>query len=306
MSMSLNQSILEEVALEKGTIEEAFIEKDWFVTQVIKLLAESTFQDFTIVFTGGTCLSKAHKLIERFSEDIDFRVLAPSLEGLSTSKIKKILSSFKKHIIALVEPHFKVLSIDARNGNKQITIHLAYPTVAEPSQALRPHIKLELTVSDLRLPSYRLPVSSFINEVIGKAPDVETIACINPVENAADKLSAIIWRIPARIRGESDNQPDVVRHLHDLAMLCEIALADESFKTLVIKTIESDSNRSETLVESSLQDKLHTVKQILESDPIYPQEYTSFVKQMAYNDEMPIPSFEEAMAKLHLLLAALA
>lgn len=299
--MSLDKSLLEEVALEKGTIEEAFIEKDWFVTQVIKILAGSTFQDFSIVFTGGTCLSKAHKLIERFSEDIDFRVLAPSLKGLSTSKVKTTLSNFKKHIVALLEQHFEVLNIDARNGNKQITINLAYPTVAEPSDALRPHIKLELTLSDLRLPSFSLPVSSFINEVTGEAPEVKTIACISPVENAADKLSAMVWRIPARIRGEGDKQPDVVRHLHDIAKLCEIALAHESFKDLAIQIIESDTNRSETLAELSVQDKLNAVIQILESDPKYPQEYNSFVKQMAYNDEVPIPSFEEAMSKLRLL-----
>lgn len=299
--MSLDKSLLEEVALEKGTIEEAFIEKDWFVTQVIKILAGSMFQDFSIVFTGGTCLSKAHKLIERFSEDIDFRVLAPSLKGLSTSKVKTTLSNFKKHIVALLEQHFEVLNIDARNGNKQITINLAYPTVAEPSDALRPHIKLELTLSDLRLPSFSLPVSSFINEVTGEAPEVETIACISPVENAADKLSAMVWRIPARIRGEGDKQPDVVRHLHDIAKLCEIALAHESFKDLAIQIIESDTNRSETLAELSVQDKLNAVIQILESDPKYPQEYNSFVKQMAYNDEVPIPSFEEAMSKLRLL-----
>jgi predicted nucleotidyltransferase component of viral defense system len=302
MSMSLDKSLLEEVALEKGTIEEAFIEKDWFVTQVIKILAGSTYQDFSIVFTGGTCLSKAHKLIERFSEDIDFRVLAPSLEGLTTSKVKTTLSNFKKHIAALLQQHFEVLNIDARNGNKQITINLAYPTVAEPSEALRPHIKLELTLSKLRLPSFSLPVSSFINEVTGEAPEVGTIACISPVENAADKLSAMVWRIPARIRGEGDKQPDVVRHLHDLAKLCEIALVHESFKDLAIQTIESDTNRSETLAELSVQDKLSAAMQILESDPIYPQEYNSFVKQMAYNDEVPIPSFEEAMSKLHLLV----
>ena len=302
MSMlSLDKSLLEEVALEKGTIEEAFIEKDWFVTQVIKLLAGSTFQDFSIVFTGGTCLSKAHKLIERFSEDVDFRLLAPSLRGLTPSKVKTTLSNFKKHIAALLEQHFEVLSIDARNGNKQITINLAYPTVAEPSAALRPHIKLEFTLSELRLPSLSLPVSSFVNEVTGKAPEVERIACISPVENAADKLSAMVWRIPARVRGEGDRQPDVVRHLHDIAKLCEFALADVSFKGLAVQTIESDSTRSENLAGSSVQDKLNIVMEILESDSIYPQEYESFVKQMAYNDDVPIPSFEEAISKLRLL-----
>lgn len=67
MNKSLDKSLLEEVALVKSGISEAFIEKDWFVTQVIKILVDNPYLDFSIVFTGGTALSKAHKLIERFS-----------------------------------------------------------------------------------------------------------------------------------------------------------------------------------------------------------------------------------------------
>lgn len=89
------KAIIEEVARIKG-ISDAFIEKDRFVTQVIKLLSTIRFQDFSIVFTGGTALSKAHGLLERFSEDIDFRVIVPSLAAQSKSQQSKILSTLKK------------------------------------------------------------------------------------------------------------------------------------------------------------------------------------------------------------------
>ena len=223
MSTCLERELLEEVSLVLPGISEAFIEKDWFVTQVIKVLAQNQYLDFFIVFTGGTSLSKAHKLIERFSEDIDFRVITPSLEGQGVSKVRKEFSNFKKHIIQLLEKEFDVLDVYARDGNRHITINLGYPTVCTPAEVLRPHIKLELTLSNLLLPSVELPVSSFINEVAGKEPEVEKIACISPIENAADKFSALVWRIPSRVRGENDKQPDVVRHIHDLAKLRERA-----------------------------------------------------------------------------------
>lgn len=41
--------------------------------------------------------------------------------------------------------------------------------------------------------------------------------------------------------------------------------------------------------------------EILENDKIYPKEYVSFVSEMAYNQETPIPTFEEAFEKLRLL-----
>ena len=86
---------------------------------------------------------------------------------------------------------FSVLSVDSRDGNRYLKIDLAYPTVVGASALLRPHIKLEFTVADLLLPSLLLPVSSFVNEMTRQPPEVVQIACIDPVENAADKLSAI-------------------------------------------------------------------------------------------------------------------
>jgi predicted nucleotidyltransferase component of viral defense system len=69
-------------------VNEAMIEKDYFVTLFLKHLHES---EPNIVFKGGTCLSKCYKLIDRFSEDIDI-----SMRPDATQKMKKGL---KYHII---------------------------------------------------------------------------------------------------------------------------------------------------------------------------------------------------------------
>lgn len=46
----------------------AIIKKDYYVTMILKLLSENAPD---CVFKGGTSLSKCHKVIDRFSEDID-------------------------------------------------------------------------------------------------------------------------------------------------------------------------------------------------------------------------------------------
>lgn len=46
------------------------VEKDWWVVQILSVLFETELKDH-LVFKGGTSLSKAWKLIQRFSEDID-------------------------------------------------------------------------------------------------------------------------------------------------------------------------------------------------------------------------------------------
>ena len=64
------QDIFSEAAAQLG-IRPTIIEKDFWVCVVLKLLFLKSPFGKSLVFKGGTSLSKAHGLIERFSEDID-------------------------------------------------------------------------------------------------------------------------------------------------------------------------------------------------------------------------------------------
>jgi predicted nucleotidyltransferase component of viral defense system len=57
-------------ASQRFRIPEIYIEKDYWVTLVLNKIFHSDMAD-QIVFKGGTCLSKCHQMIQRFSEDID-------------------------------------------------------------------------------------------------------------------------------------------------------------------------------------------------------------------------------------------
>ena len=52
-------------ASENLKILPVFIEKDYWITLVLKRLADSKYKD-KVVFKGGTSLSKGYKLIQRF------------------------------------------------------------------------------------------------------------------------------------------------------------------------------------------------------------------------------------------------
>ena len=57
-----------ELVVSKQNLRPEIVEKDYYVTMILRLLSEKL--PF-IVFKGGTSLSKCHKAINRFSEDID-------------------------------------------------------------------------------------------------------------------------------------------------------------------------------------------------------------------------------------------
>ena len=49
------------------------IEKDWWVMQTLAIIFDMKVAEH-LIFKGGTSLSKAWKLIERFSEDVDLAI----------------------------------------------------------------------------------------------------------------------------------------------------------------------------------------------------------------------------------------
>ena len=73
-----------DLAYEQTGVMVQAIEKDYYVTMLLRLLAQKMPY---IVFKGGTSLSKCHKVIRRFSEDIDITFK----EHIGESRRKKFL-----------------------------------------------------------------------------------------------------------------------------------------------------------------------------------------------------------------------
>ncbi|HTK73249.1 MAG TPA: nucleotidyl transferase AbiEii/AbiGii toxin family protein [Croceibacterium sp.] len=89
--------------------------------------------------------------------------------------------------------------------------------------ALRPHSQVEVSARPPRLPPRDRALTSFIAQYRKLASQVPSIPCADPVEAAADKVSAFAWRALVRVRGDGNDDPTIVRHVHDLAVLETIA-----------------------------------------------------------------------------------
>lgn len=72
-----------------------YIEKDYWITYVLKRLSQSEYKDIAI-FKGGTSLSKAYKIIDRFSEDIDLAVIT---NDLTSNQIKTLIKKIEKVLL---------------------------------------------------------------------------------------------------------------------------------------------------------------------------------------------------------------
>ena len=214
-------------------VDFSYVEKDWYAVKVLSVISEL---DVPIVFTGGTSLSKGHGLIERFSEDLDFRICLK--DKLSRKKRREIRSKIFNAINSIHDISVLEETISSKNEGKFFSANVSYPKFFSLKESLRSNLKLEFSFEPVELDITFEEIRSFVNEYLleytDDQPDIDCkIKTISPIETGANKYSALIWRIFVRDRsakeGSAKNDSTMVRHLHDLFAL----------KNLLLKIISS-------------------------------------------------------------------
>ena len=110
-----------ETTSESLGIQDIYVEKDYWVTYVLKTLSEWD-KEGAVVFKGGTSLSKAFNLIDRFSEDVDLVLKDTSANG---SQIKKMLKAVHKN--AVITPLVEIKTERTSKGSRFRKCDYIYP-----------------------------------------------------------------------------------------------------------------------------------------------------------------------------------
>ena len=270
-----------------------FVEKDYYVVKVLSEISKINYPDLKIIFSGGTCLSKAYNKIQRFSEDIDFRI------HTNKSFTRGEKKTFCKYILETLDnkEDYNIIHTSIKKGNENnfFSFEIKYEKLHEGSN-LRPNIKAEFTFEDLILPNIECKISSFIGKFINEEPI--KVNCIQPIEVIANKFSALMWRVYIKDRTKplhsKENDPTIVRHLHDIAAL-EGSLYTKDFIELLQKSYETDKGRGGFDNNYTLPEFIKITLDKLTEDKIYKKEYSDFVDSMSYAKDSEFITFEKAI-----------
>lgn len=234
------------------------VEKDWWVCIILKAVFQSRYAG-SIIFKGGTSLSKAYNLIDRFSEDIDL-VIDRHLLGFdqleSKSQIKKlrkasggfIINEFREELInqldqlgidrELYEIRYNDHIDDTSDPN---TLEIHYQTVVPTDNLyIQQRILLEMGARSLTEPFETKSVISFLDHHYRDLNFTEPsfgVQVVVPTRTFIEKVLLLHEEFskPAdKIRTDR-----LTRHLYDLDKIMkaeygEMAIADdELFETIV-------------------------------------------------------------------------
>lgn len=184
---------LQERQAEWGLTEEV-VEKDYVLGWLLSGIGSDPRLGAHWVFKGGTCLKKCFVETYRFSEDLDFTVLAggPLMEEELLPVLTEILDGIEQEtgISLLARPPMIRLRPDGRSAEGRI--YYRGPRGA-PGEA---KVKLDLTYDETVVEP---PVSRQIAHPYGdELPGDATVQCYSFAEVFAEKLRALVQRTRPR------------------------------------------------------------------------------------------------------------
>lgn len=170
---------------------------------------------------------------------------------------------------------------------------------------LRPHLRLEMSFHAPVLKPIDRPIQSLLAKAQKQPPEIAGFPCIDPIETAADKLSALAWRVCTRRRGAEDDDPTLIRHLHDLAALESHVAGAPEFETLVRQIAAKDAERGGGGAPLELAERFTTMLDLLQNDESWEAEYATFVLPVSFAGPEERISFGEAFAAIRRLTEGL-
>jgi hypothetical protein len=298
----LDRRFVEQVAATLGT-RPGLVEKEWHVIRAIRIVADVDHGEACPVFSGGTSLSVGWGLIKRFSEDIDFKVAMPLAATSSQARTRR--SAYREKVLsALRDAGFELIGKPlCRNLSSFFSADFGYPTMFERTPGLRPHLRIEMTFQTPTLPAIERPIRSLVARAQKGAAEVPAFPCVDPVETAADKLSALAWRMCVRIRGTKRDDPSIIRHLHDLAALEPLVANAPVFNRLLRSAVENDTGRGGEDVPVNPSERFALMLDRLTTDAAWEHDYETYVHSVSFAMPDEMISFSNALAATRRLIA---
>ena len=314
------EAVFNAIAAENGMTPFA-VEKDWWVSRTLEIIFQMSIAKH-LVFKGGTSLSKAWKLINRFSEDIDLAIDKAFFEGysgeISKSKISKLRKEAGIYTTGIffeeLQEEFKAkgfndldfIVIDAEDSDQDPrVIEIYYPnSIKSQSEYVLPRVQIEVSCRSLREPFTVKSFGALVDEVYADKDFAEPlfdVPTVNPERTCLEKLFLLHeeFHRPA----EKMRVDRLSRHLYDIYHLTKAGIAEkaindkELYETIVahrykfsrVGEVDYNLHSPKTLNPIPVADKMEEWK----------SDYAKMKEDMIYEENKP--SFEDLINNLNEL-----
>jgi len=240
-----------EVAASKIGRPGHLLEKDIWVVWALDTIYRSPL-GAALTFKGGTSLSKAYKLIDRFSEDIDLtydiRLLVPDLLRygnpipLTASQEKKISSAVRARlpdwiaetVVPVLQNGLRQTGLNAEltvSGQALDKLVLTYPAIKTGTGYAAANVLLEFGARATGEPHQVQQIGCDIAAVISEVAFPNAAPCVMKAERTfwEKATAAHVYCLQGRLRGQRYS-----RHWYDLAAFAKSSLLTQAAQDRVL------------------------------------------------------------------------
>ena len=298
------------------------IEKDWWVTQVLKAIFALPYAEH-LSFKGGTSLSKAWNIIERFSEDIDIAIsreylgFAGELSRTQVSdKLRRAACSFVREkmqndvreglkAMGIAPDTFKVhVNITPISTTDPEVIYVDYQSVLPNSEYIAHTVKIEVSGRSMHDPVQTVALQSQIDTILPQATIVQPafeVSVVVPERTFLEKVMLLHEEFAKP--SEEVRTARMSRHLYDLERMlhtdiAERALKDEQLYRTILehrrKFIGLKGFDYDTLYPQSL--SLEIPADVL---PLWRKDYENMQSSMIYGESVSFDKLLEEIRQLN-------
>lgn len=209
-------------------LPQEFVEKDFWITELLRSVTQPV-DDAYVVFKGGTSLSKAFGLIERFSEDVDILLVVTRAFGKtfgkgSVDKILKSICSRAREDLGVGEDE---MGLEGSGTGEHRNVRYHYPARLTP-RVVRPGVLLEMGVRGGPNPrssrTIRSFISQFATESLGLSENeyeefaTVEVEVLSPERTLFEKL-AMLHYLASHYPESAGELRRAARHLYDVFKL---------------------------------------------------------------------------------------
>ena len=245
--------VLDRVSNELNIRQREVIEKDWWVTEVLRAMFCLPYAQH-LSFKGGTSLSKCWHLINRFSEDLDIAIdreylgfsgtlsktqISDRLRRATCSFVRKTMQhdiTEQLHKNGIANDKFQVnVDITPTSTTDPETININYNSVltfsinGENVPYVLPKVKVEVSGRSMSEPVSEVVIDSMIDQVYPKAPFAEqkfNVRAVIPERTFLEKIFLLheeFAKPKELIRIER-----MSRHMYDINQILKTPIAEKA------------------------------------------------------------------------------
>ena len=251
-------AVLDQVSAQTNSTQQT-IEKDWWVTQVLRVLFSLPYAAH-LSFKGGTSLSKAWNIIERFSEDIDIAISREYLGFVGelsrtqvSDKLRRAACSFVRDkmqndlrkglvVLGIAPEKFNVyVNITSVSTTDPEVIYIDYESVLPNSEYIAHTVKVEVGGRSMAEPVQSVSIQSQIDAVLSQAMIVQPAFDVNVVIPERTFLEKVMLLHEEFAKPTTEVRTErMSRHLYDLHRMlhtdiAQRALSDEALYRAVVE-----------------------------------------------------------------------